>query len=252
MGGKLFAPEWAVTNYARVYSLWCNRWLTPQATGTRRYWHVVGEKQPAVHELVVNYFRDESDQIALEEFGEDGIEVQHQIPIAIPDNLKNGNMNNRDERIQHCMKCNCKSNVFYQKKEHNRGKDRLITKGLPTEEEQAGKEVWSDDMKTARTMFANSGKCTGDSNGARVIYYRDTEGNLKETISMVLNMKGSLLDADTVVEGEYKINGGAENVEFIKQHMDEVLEAIKTYPPKSRSFERGKCFDGRCIYYALR
>ena len=113
--GKMYVPEWAITNMGRGFSLFRNDWLVPQATGRRNYWHFCGSKQPAVHELVVCYFKDASDKIAVEEFGEEKIEVHHEIPIMIPDSLKKGTVENRSERIKHCMECNRKSNVFYQK-----------------------------------------------------------------------------------------------------------------------------------------
>ena len=250
--GKLFVPEWAVSNYGRVYSLWGNRWLTPQATGTRRYWHVVGSKQPGVHELVVYYFRDESDMIALEEFGESGVEVQHLIPIVIPDELKHGTIENRTARIKHCMKVNCKSNVCYQKKSHNRSKDKLITKGYETEEERNGVEVWSEEMKTMRSMMAGSGSLQGNSNGARIEYSRTEDGKIKESINMLLKLKGSLLEKDEVLIDSYKINGGEENKRFIEENVERIKEIVKQYPPKHKDYRKGRIIDGRCIYYALK
>lgn len=248
---KLFVPEWAITNEGRGYSLWGNIWLAPQATGSRDYWHFVGSKQPAVHELVAYYFRDESDVIALEEFGEDSVEVQHEIPIEIPEELKHGTTENREARIKHCMECNCKRNVYYQKKEHNRSKDRRITNGCETEEEQKGIEIWSADMKAVRSMFAGSGKLTGNRNGARVIYSKDENGKLKESINMILKLKGSFLEKDTVVIREFKVNGGVENKEFIENNAEEIYEAIKQRPTKNKLFRQYVVVDGRWIYYAL-
>lgn len=191
--GKYYAPEWAASNYGRAYSLAKNKWLAPQAIGTNRaYWGFKGHIQPKVHQLVLNYFPNESDKTALKFFGEKNVEGHHIIPIEIPEELKVHTEENKLKRMEHCMKCNRKSNVVYQEKQHDHKDDTRITNGIETEGEQHGKEVWSSDMILFRSIASNSGKREGNSNGSYYVYSEDENGNLKRELKMVLNMKGSI------------------------------------------------------------
>ena len=191
-GGKYYAPEWCISNYGRGYSLAADKWLVPQAIGTHRaYWGFTGNIQPKVHQLVVNYFPNESDEVALEFFEEGNLHCHHIIPIEIPDELKVQTCENEKERIEHCMKCNRKSNVVYQEKKHDHKNDTRITNGNETEEEQAETAVWSSDMILFRNIAANSGKRDGNSNGAYFVYSKDENGKLARTLKMVLNLKGT-------------------------------------------------------------
>ena len=250
-GGKFFIPEWAVTNMGRGYSLWKEKWLIPQATGTRKYWFFTGSKQVAVHNLVMNYFRDESDEIALEEFGEDGVEAHHEIPIEIPEELKYGTSENAQARIEHCMKYNCKKNLCYQKKNHNRSKDKLIINGKETKEEKNGEEKWSNHLKETRSMFSVNGKIEGNNNGARIVYSRDENGKLIETVKMNFKMNKEYSEKNAVIIDIYKVNCAGENKQFIETNKEKILESIKRVPPKSTKYRNAAVIEDRVVYYAL-
>ena len=190
--GKYYIPEWAVSNMGRGYSLYHNKWLQPFPTGTKReYYSFKGKKTVKVHQLVVNYFKNESDIIALEEFGADGIDAHHIIPINIPEELKEGTPENADARIKHCMECNCKSNIVYQEKTTDHKNDKRITNGRHTIEEEQGTAEWDNVTVQFRGLASRSGKLSGNSNGSYFIYSRDTDGTLKRENKMIVNLKGS-------------------------------------------------------------
>ena len=191
--GICYFPEWAITNMGRGYSLWKMDWLIPQALGTNRdYWGFCGSdnRNPKVHQLVANYFKDESDLIALEFFEEDGTEIHHEIPIEIPEHLRYGCKENAQERIEHCMKCNAKSNLSYQEKYDDHPDDGRITRGNETKGEE-GNVQWSSELKMMRILGANSTKSEGNSFGSRIRYKKDEKGNLVRTRNMKWTMKGT-------------------------------------------------------------
>lgn len=193
-GGTCYFPEWALTSKARGYSLWKKEWLKPQALGTNRdYWGFCAteNRNPKVHQLVANYFKDESDLIVLEFFGEEGTEIHHEIPIEIPEHLRCGSEENAQERIEHCMKCNAKSNLSYQEKGNDHPDDGRVTRGNETRGEETGIEAWSDDLKLFRSLGANSTLSDGNSFGSRIVYSKDEDGNLIRSRKMKLNLKGT-------------------------------------------------------------
>lgn len=193
-GGMCYFPEWAITNMGRGYSLWKKHWLIPQALGTNRdYWGFCGSKNrnPKVHQLVANYFKDESDLVVLEFFGEEGTEVHHEIPIEIPERLRCGCEENALERIEHCMMCNAKSNLCYQEKYEDHPDDGRISRGNETKGEEKGTVHWSSDLKMMRILGANSTKSDGNRFGSRTRYRKDKNGNLVRTRNMKWTMKGT-------------------------------------------------------------
>lgn len=188
--GSCYFPEWAITNKGRGYSLWKDEWLVPQAIGTKRaYWGfcAYGNRNPKAHQLVVNYFKDESDIVALEFFGENSVEIHHDLPIAIPDEIKTGT---KEDRIAHCMKYNSKENLHYQEKLQDHVNVGRITRGHKTKEEEEGIEEWDNDVDLFRTLGANSTKSEGNEFGTRIIYSKDAAGNLIRKIKMRMKIKG--------------------------------------------------------------
>lgn len=191
-GGQFYAPEWAITNMGRGYSLSQSKWLTPQAVGTNRdYWAFCGRKHPKVHQLVLNYFPDESDKIALQLLGEDGVEGHHIIAINIPEDLKKQTAANAQARIEHCMACNKKSNVVYQEKKCDHTEDHYISNGKKTPAEQRGSVIWSKDLQVFRSVFMRSDMLSGNSSGAYYVYSENPDGTLKRSVKMICNLKGA-------------------------------------------------------------
>lgn len=191
--GRYYLPEWCVTNMGRGYSLSHQKWLSPQAVGNNRdYWSFVGvDKQVKVHQLVLNYFRSASDDVAIELFGEEGVDCHHIFSIEIPEELKKQTRKNRQARIKHCMECNCKSNLVYQEKEIDHKDDRRVTNGKETIGECEGTEGWSDNLKDIRSMASNSGKRQGNNNGVYYEYSKDENGKLIKLQHILMKFKGS-------------------------------------------------------------
>lgn len=192
-GRKFFEPNWVVSNKGRVYSLPHDKWLIPSAMGNnRRYWGLNGStiKNVLIHQLVCFYFQDESDQVAIKYFGLDNLEVHHEIPIDIPNELKSKN-GNEQERMAHCMKCSSKSNLWYQEKEIDHIDDHRVADGKKTIGEENGTAQWDESLSLFRTIASNSGKVEGNNNGVRKTYSFDVNGNLKTNITITMKVKGS-------------------------------------------------------------
>lgn len=189
--GKYYFPEWLITNKGRGWSLAHQKWLNPIASGSRNYWSFCnGKKNIKVHQLVCHYFMNKSDELAIKHFGVDALEVHHIIPLDIPEKLKSPIDSNADERLAHCMKYNSKSNIVYQ-----------LKRGLPNSTHTAVENfangrpakgyVLDGEMAEFNQLAVNSGKLYGNSNGCYIEYYEDKDGNLRERLHTVLNIKGS-------------------------------------------------------------
>ena len=248
--GKYYFPEWAISNFGRGYSLHHKKWLQPFTAGTREYWHFKGAKRVSVHQLVLHYFPNESDIIAFEEFGEDGVDGHHIHPIVIPEELKHGTTDNALARIQHCMKCNNKNNLVYQEKVIDHVNDGRITNGNPTREEEQGTEAWSEDLRMFRTLSSNSGKLQGNSSGSYYVYSRDDNGKLHRTITMSLQLKGSFREENSVTIDKYKVNAD-ENKDFVENNKARILSLIEKNPPTSKKIRKYVVVDDIVVYYAL-
>ena len=80
-GGKFYFPKWAVTNKARVYSLYKNDWLKShrKKSGKKLKNGIYSTQRDCidhtnVHQLVANYFCDKT---PIDLYGEKNVEVHH-------------------------------------------------------------------------------------------------------------------------------------------------------------------------------
>lgn len=253
-GGKFYYPQWVVTDKGRVWSMKYNKWLKPQIckSDDNSYWGLTtknkGNRTVYIHLLVCNYFKNESDKIALEFFGEDNVHGHHIRAIAIPKRLRG--RGHQEEKLKQCMKDSCKSNIVYQEKTTDHFDDTMLANGGITAKEKTGAAVWDDELKSMRTMMYGSGQLKGNSYGAYYVYLKDENGELKKTLNQQLNLKG-LLDKYTFVLGDYKINAD-ENKQFVLDNQEVVLEKIKQNPPKTHDFDKGFYLDDISILYALK
>lgn len=254
-GGKYYQPHMIVTNKGRVWSLKKNDWIVPQVMkgdkeGNNRYWAIQGMNKRTVyiHMLVCNYFRSESDRIALEEFGEKRVEVHHIIPLHIPDRYKGRNC--KEEKIKRCMIDSCKSNLIYQEKTIDHKNDTLMTNGNITSQEKKGTDQWSQDLMDTRKMMYQSGQLSGNAYGTYYTYSRDASGTLKKELHQTLQLKGLLNKYDVEIGG-YRVNAD-ENTDYVKDHEQEIIEKIKLDPPKNNQSIKGFIMDGISIIYRLK
>lgn len=110
--GKYYNPNWAVSNYGRVYSLCDNDWITPVVIGKyQKYWAINGGTKRNgmvyIHLLVANYFCNKR---IFDDFPADEIEVHHKKAIIIPKKVKYAD---KEKRIKHCMEYNNAANLAY-------------------------------------------------------------------------------------------------------------------------------------------
>lgn len=258
--GKFYYPQWVVSDEGRVWSLHCNKWMTPQILKREgnSYWGLPTRKKVKkldydpksvyVHALVCNYFKNDSDKIALEFFGEDNIQAHHINAINIPNKLRG--KGKRAKKIKQCMKDSCKKNIVYQEKTADHLNDTMMANGRTTTQEKENQSVWSKELQDIRTMFYGSGQLPGNSFGTYYVYSKDEQGNLKKSINMTLGLKG-VLDKYTFILGEYKINAD-ENKQFVIDNQDIILEKINQNPPQSHDFTKGFYMNGISILYALK
>ena len=253
-GGKYFHPQWIVTDAGRVWSLYHNKWLTPQILKKEgnAYWgltsSLVRNTSVYVHMLVLHYFQNESDKIALEEFGLPGVHAHHIKAIHIPAYLKGAG--HREEKIKQCMKDNCKANLVYQEKLIDHVNDTLMANGGETIEEKNGTAIWSENAKGLRSSFYLSGKLEGNAFGTYYVYSRDEQGNLVRELVESLATKGTHVPENDIIFGKYKVNAD-ENKEFVIEHKTEILDRIKKNPPKSKQYKKWLVLQNVSIAYAL-
>lgn len=252
--GRYYQPHWVVSNKGRVWSLKKNAWLVPQVMkgdkqGKNRYWGIEGsnKKNIYVHCLVCNYFRAESDCIALEEFGEKNVEAHHIIALHIPDHYKG--KNRKEEKIKRCMIDSCKANLIYQESSLDHKNDTSMSNGGITSQEKEGTQ-WSQDLQDTRSMMYRSGQLHGNAYGTYYTYSRDENGALKKELHQSLKMKGLLNKYDVEIGG-YRVNAN-ENMDFIAEHEKEILNKIELDPPKSHQSIKGFILDGISVVYALK
>lgn len=257
-GGSLYYPEYVVTNKGRVWTLNQNKWLTPQISKdidiNNAYWSLNPKekgitKTVYIHCLVCNYFRNESDEIAIEFFGEKNVQAHHIISINIPKSLKG--KGKRADKMKQCMKDSCKSNVVYQEKITDHKNDTSMANGGVTSQERRGSAVWDDELKETRTMMYRSGQLKGNAYGVYYVYSKDENGNLMKKITQTLKVKGSPMPEYDVILGDYKVNAD-ENTQFILDNQDVILERIKQKPPKTQYYDRFFRLDGITVMYGLK
>ena len=200
-----------------------------------------------VHLLVLNYFKNESDKVALEFFGERGVIGHHIRAIAIPVELKG--KGHTEEKIKRCMMDSCKANLVYQGK-FDHVDDSRMAHGGTTADEQHGKSEWSQELQELRESFYLGGKLQGNSFGTYYKYLKDEHGNLVREIVLHYDVKGSINHANDVIWGEYKVNADV-NQDFLLEHQDEILERIEQDKPKKKSYEKGIILENVSIVYAL-
>lgn len=254
-GGKFYYPQWVVTNRGRVWSMKYNKWMVPQILkgDNNSYWGLTPKEKGSsksvsvyIHLLVCNYFKNESDKIALEFFGEDNVHGHHIQAIDIPKSLKG--RGHKEDKIKRCMKDSCKKNIVYQEKLSDHIDDTTLANGgLPKH------QIWSDAAKEEQKFLYNSGKLDGNSYGVYYIYSKNENGNLKRDFSFELKIKGSfLLENDVIIDG-YKLNAD-ENKQIIIENQDLILSEIRKKPPTKNDYEYNKYvnINGKSVYYALK
>lgn len=248
--GKFYYPQWVVTDRGRVWSMKYNKWLIPQILNG--YWGLAPKengktKSVYIHLLVCNYFRTESDQIALEWFGEQNIHGHHIRAIHIPNRLKGKGYDK--EKMKMCMKDSCKDNIVYQEITADHINDTSMANGGITIEEKAGTAVWSDDLQAIRNSMQKGAEIKGNSFGTYYIYSKDEQGKFKKEIRSRYNCKG-VLSKNDIALGKYKVNAGEYN-DFVFEHKEEILKRIEQEPPKSHDYTKGFILDNTSILYAL-
>ena len=251
-GGKFYYPQWVVTNKGRVWSMKYNKWMVPQILkgDNNSYWGLTPKEKGSsksmsvyIHLLVCNYFKNESDKIALEFFGEDNVHGHHIQAIDIPKSLKG--RGHEEEKIKRCMKDSCKKNIVYQEKSSDHIDDTTLANGgLPK------KQIWSDAAKEEQKILYNSGQLEGNSYGTYYIYSKDENGNLKKNLWHRTDVK-SLLSKNDVIIGEYKLNAD-KNQKFIVENQDLILSQIKQDPPINTEYVKKLKINNIDIFYALK
>lgn len=184
---KYYFPKWAISNMGRCYSLAQSKWIRPTARAvTRNYWAWKGDTNIASHLIVTHYFLDESDMAAIQEYGDKGVTVHHDIPIEIPEELKHGTDENAEARILHCMKFNRKSNLHVQQKDDHLDNHSLM-EGRKTKAEKEGTAVWTQEADIERTILANSGTIAGNQTTAHVEYRKGENGEINTVRHMSIH-----------------------------------------------------------------
>ena len=253
-GGKYYHPRWVVTNLGRTWSLFLNDWVVPQIVKKKGCWaystKIPGKYTVYVHLLVLCYFADESDRIAVEEFTEIGVDGHHIRALSIPDFLKG--RGHRQAKIDACMRDSRKSNLCYQERLIDHKNDTSMANGRVTSQERNGADVWDDECQSIRSMMYKSGQLKGNAYGTYYVYSYDEDGKLVKTVNQVLDLKGSLLAKNDVIIGNYKLNAD-EFKDVIKKNQAEILEQIKQNPPKSSEYHHRKTvlIDDIFVFYAL-
>lgn len=257
-GGKFYYPEFVVTNKGRVWSLNRSQWLSPQISAdinkNKSYWSIDPKDENRVtqtvyvHSLVCNYFRNESDKIAIEFFGEDNVQAHHIIAINIPKSLKG--RGKRQAKIKQCMKDSCKTNIVYQETHTDHKNDTRLANGNITLQEKTGVDEWDNELKDIRTMMYNSGQVKGNGYGTYYVYSKDENGKLKKSITQTIKLKGVLSKYDVILR-DYRVNAD-ENMQFIYDNQDVILDKIKENPPKHQCYDKGFRLNGITVLYALK
>lgn len=253
--GSFYYPQWVVSDKGRVWSLKYNKWMSPQILkkDTNAYWGLTPRKNGVpksiyMHLLVCNYFKNDSDKIAIEFFGEDNVIGHHIIAIAIPKNLRG--KGHKKEKMKQCMKDSCKSNIVYQEKTTDHFNDTSMANGGITSQEKSGAAVWDDELKDIRTMMYGSGQLNGNAYGTYYVYSKDENGNLKKSITQTTKLKEYLEKYDIVID-DYIVNAD-ENMQFVHDNKELILEKIKENPPKDKQDFKGFILDNISICYSLK
>lgn len=255
-GGKYYYPQYVVTNKGRVWSLAHKKWMIPQMAKeiANAYWSINPKvdgvtKTIYIHCLVNNYFRNDSDEIALEFFDEENVHCHHIFALNIPERLKGEG--HGDEKIAHCMKFSCKDNVVYQEKHTDHINDTNLANGRVTSQEKQGTSFWTESLQWIRGLMYRTGQPKGNDYGTFYVYSKDENGQLVKTLVQRASMKGSPRKENEVIVEKYRINSD-EGTQFVLDNLDVILERIVKDEPTTRSYTKGIVLEDVSVLYALK
>ncbi|MBE5948200.1 MAG: hypothetical protein E7261_04125 [Lachnospiraceae bacterium] len=176
-GGKFFNPNWVVTNYARVYSLYYKRWLCPakkytgkkNRAGNRAGMYFTLGRNINVSRLVANYFCDKT---LIDKYGEENVDVHH---IRRINPLLSCEDNNKASNLQYVLKAAYKN-----------GDNNVLTHSFATAV-QTGTYKAAEDMDVFLKAIINTAAKDSD---AEVEIVNDTE------YRVLIHAKGTLTEQE--------------------------------------------------------
>lgn len=175
---KYYQFRWAITNKGRMWSIYQNRWLIPRKENG--YWRI---ENIYVHEWVDYYFMTDEEKNLKQMVEEHNkkcsdsekikLEVHHKKIVQEMDSSKM----TKEERIEACMKENCKENLMLQIEGDHDVVHELMKGKRKLSKDKSGKErIFEFDSMTA--MMINS--------GASVYFSYDENGNKELNTKLAL------------------------------------------------------------------